>query len=173
MKTRFVEATQHAEHGGNWGKFAVGVFGPEEWLRPTMLPAAGGLPMLVSRGWSKTTMLVLDLQTGEGALFNPHGSAHADLQKHQIWVCPLFEPFLVWLYEFVQKPTFVRCGYVGVHGYNCISGAGHEGDHTWGEGAEIKPGTWFAALPAVVELPEAEFAVQGYRRSGPAGDSTS
>ena len=42
---------------------------------------------------------MLDLQTGEGAIFRPGGNAHADLQKHRIWCCPLFEPFLEWLYK--------------------------------------------------------------------------
>lgn len=102
MKTRFVEATQDAETGGNWGKFCVGLFDKEEWSRREGLPAAGGYGMLVSRGWRpETTIHVLDLQTGEGALFSLFGSARADLQKHRVWVCPMFEPFLVWLYEFV------------------------------------------------------------------------
>jgi hypothetical protein len=44
-------------------------------------------------------IFVLDLQTGEGAMFRHGGFARADLNKHKIWVCPLFEPFLEWLYE--------------------------------------------------------------------------
>ena len=44
-------------------------------------------------------LVVLDLQTGEGAIFMPGGLAAADLDKHGIWVCPLFEPFLAWLYK--------------------------------------------------------------------------
>ena len=44
-------------------------------------------------------MLVVDLETGEGAMFSPGGLAAADLQKHRIWVCPMFEPFLAWLYK--------------------------------------------------------------------------
>lgn len=42
---------------------------------------------------------MLDLETGEGALFLPGGYASADLDKHKVWVCPLFEPFLAWLYK--------------------------------------------------------------------------
>ena len=42
---------------------------------------------------------MLDLQTGEGALVRPYGHAKCDFDKHQVWVCPLFEPFLKWLYE--------------------------------------------------------------------------
>lgn len=55
--------------------------------------------MLAERGWSKDNLLVLDLQTGEGAVFKPKGYAKGDLDKHALWVCPLFEPFLGWLYE--------------------------------------------------------------------------
>lgn len=46
-------------------------------------------------------LIVFDLQTGEErAFFLPGGLASADLNgKHQIWVCPMFEPFLAWLYK--------------------------------------------------------------------------
>jgi len=43
-------------------------------------------------------VLVLDLQTGEGAILKPGGDPRADLKKHRVWVCPMFEPFLEWLY---------------------------------------------------------------------------
>lgn len=74
-------------------------------------------------------MWVLDLQTGEGAFFRPGGYAAADLEKHRVWVCPLFEPFLEWLYR--QDLTDL------------------------------------GQLPRLVELPDAEFAMRGYRRAGP------
>jgi hypothetical protein len=48
---------------------------------------------------------VLDLQTREGAAFKLGGSVQADLTKHQIWVCPMYEPFLEWLYQ--QPPDAV------------------------------------------------------------------
>jgi hypothetical protein len=53
---------------------------------------------LHSRGKNPDAVLVHDLETNEGAFFRPGGLASADLQKHRIWVCPLFEPFLAWLY---------------------------------------------------------------------------
>jgi hypothetical protein len=43
--------------------------------------------------------MVTDLQTGEGAIFRPGGLASYDLDKHQLWVCVLFEDFLTWLYK--------------------------------------------------------------------------
>ena len=74
----------------------------EEWsLRTAMYPdmPEGRMPLLRSLGWGPEFLWVLDLQTGEGAFFKPGGYAKADLDKHQIWVCPLFEPFLGWLYK--------------------------------------------------------------------------
>lgn len=96
MKTKFIEFTNDF----NWGKFLVGEFEPEEWARQSQLDEALGERLLSGRGWGRQHFLVLDLQTGEGAMFMPVGSAHHDLcMKHQVWVCPMFEPFLLWLYE--------------------------------------------------------------------------
>ena len=74
----------------------------------------GGL--LQARGWSPEHVLVLDLQTGEGAIFKPGGIARCDLsEKHEIWVCPMYEPFLTWLYQqdlsdLDKLPEFVYLG---------------------------------------------------------------
>jgi hypothetical protein len=125
MKTKFIEATNGPR---NWGKFLVGQFTPEEWaLRSQIDP---GRSLIGGRGWHPKHRLVLDLQTGEGAIFLPGGLASADLHKHKIWVCPLFEPFLEWLYK--QDLSDID------------------------------------ALPAHVDLPNAEFMMSGYRRQGPA-----
>jgi DNA-binding Xre family transcriptional regulator len=130
MWTKFIEATQDAGGGMvNWGKFQLLKY-ENEWKIPSMLPGPSyGLPLLRQCGWSHRHMWVLDCQTGEGALILPGGSARADLMKHRIWVCPLFEPFLIWLYA--QDLNYP------------------------------------ADLPAIVELPTAEFSFQGYRRPGP------
>jgi hypothetical protein len=102
VKTKFIEATDATRF--NWGKFAVCRFEAEEWSRRAAvyeldaIPEARTMPLLASRGWGPETLLVLDLETGEGAMFRPGGLAPADLMKHQIWVCPMFEPFLAWLY---------------------------------------------------------------------------
>lgn len=93
MKIKFIEATNGPS---NWGKFMLGRF-EEEWrVRSAVAPAT---LLLAGRGWSPEHLLVVDLQTGEGSIFRPGGMAHADLEKHRIWVCPLFEPFLEWLYK--------------------------------------------------------------------------
>jgi hypothetical protein len=91
VRTRIFEATNGER---NWGKFLVGEF-DSEWEYVSLV---ANYKLLVNRGWrAQTHKLVLDLQTGEGAVFAFHGG-NADLDKHKIWVCPLFEPFLVWLY---------------------------------------------------------------------------
>jgi hypothetical protein len=87
-----------ASNGFNYGKFGVGLFTAQEWQRRSRLPGWTDRPLLASLGWSHTHLWVLDLQTGEGGIFEPTGLARADLDKHDIWVCPLFEPFLTWLY---------------------------------------------------------------------------
>lgn len=97
MNTRIIEARNG--DAANWGKFLVGRF-DDEWSRFSALPgAASGLPLLYRLGWSSDVIFVMDLQTGEGATFRPGGFAPADLNKRQIWVCPLYEGFLTWLYQ--------------------------------------------------------------------------
>lgn len=98
MKTKIIEVTN--EHF-NWGKFLLGR-PHEEWQRTVQVggdPTAGRSLLLARCGWTRDHIWVLDLQTGEGAFFKPGGAAKADLEKHRIWVCPMFEPFLEWLYE--------------------------------------------------------------------------
>ncbi len=90
-------AIVEASNGFNWGKFLVARF-QEEWQRHSVFEKYD-IPLLDLCGWGHEHLLVLDLQTGEGALFRPGGYPTADLEKHRIWVCPLFEPFLAWLYQ--------------------------------------------------------------------------
>lgn len=94
MKIKFVEATNGI---ANWGKFIVARFDEAEWARRSAIEPTQGL--IGGRGWTRDHILVLDLQTGEGAIFRPGGCAEADLEKHRIFVCPLFQPFLEWLYQ--------------------------------------------------------------------------
>lgn len=93
MITKFIEATNEEK---NWGKFMVARFTREEWSQTSVV---NGGSVIAGRGWSPDHILVFDLQTGEGALFRQGGLAKADLSKHKIWVCPLFESFLTWLYK--------------------------------------------------------------------------
>ncbi len=93
MQTKIIEATSP----GNWGKFMLGRFDTEWDHRGTVDPHE--YSFLRARGWDHRHLWVMDLQTGEGALFIPGGHARNDLNSHKIWVCPLFEPFLTWLYQ--------------------------------------------------------------------------
>lgn len=93
MKTRIVEAS----NGGNWGKFMVAKY-DHEWSRRSVMEQQPNIPLLSLIGQGHETVWVLDLQTCEGAAFTPGGYAAADLEKHRIWVCPLFGTFLQWLY---------------------------------------------------------------------------
>ncbi len=93
MITKVIEAT----NGFNWGKFMLARFDEHEWAMQSH--AEVGHPLLRTLGWSHDILWVLDLQTGEGALYQPGGLASMDLEKHRIWVCPLYEPFLEWVYE--------------------------------------------------------------------------
>lgn len=112
MKSKIIEATQTSEV--NWGKFLVQEF-DEEWGRRSALPGNDlDMPVLAQRGWAPYHILVTDLETGEGAMFSKRDPMplYSLAEKHQIWVCPLFEPFLLWLcnqdFESVEElPEFV------------------------------------------------------------------
>ena len=93
MKTHIIEITSPA---GNFGKFLLGKFEPHEHDHP--FATLNGARYLRAC-WTEDHLLVLDLETGEGALFLLGGLASADLDKHRIWVCPMFQPFLEWLYR--------------------------------------------------------------------------
>ncbi len=96
MITKIIEATNIDAGGMNWGKFMVSKF-DDEWNYQSQIDT--GRSLLRTVGWRSDTIMVFDLQTGEGGLFQPDGLAAADLNKHRIWVCPMFEPFLAWLYK--------------------------------------------------------------------------
>lgn len=93
MKTHFIEVTNREQ---NWGKFLLIQFDSEWEYDSQMSP---GRPLLRQIGFNPNAIWVLDLQTCEGAAFVPGGLASADLHKHRVWVCPMFEPFLNWLYQ--------------------------------------------------------------------------
>lgn len=95
MITKFVEVTNDEQ---NWGKFLVMKFDTEWEYRSCMTPESKR-PLLDACGWSRDHIWVLDLQTGEGVFVRLGGFAAADLNKHKVWVCPMFEPFLEWLYK--------------------------------------------------------------------------
>lgn len=125
MKTKFIEVTNNNQ---NWGKFLLFRFDNEFEYKSSIT----GKSLLNEVGWNKQNIFVLDLQTGEGARFKPGGNSEFDLEKHKIWVCPMFSPFLEWLY--------------------------------------LQDVSDLSALPSFLDLPNAEFALSGYRRKGPNGN---
>ena len=111
MQTHFIEATNGV---ANYGKFMLARFDPGEWLRPSALPGYEGGSMLAQRGWTDRHLWVCDLETGEGGFFlpGPGASPAADLAKHGLWVCVIFDAFLAWLYrqdltELAALPAYV------------------------------------------------------------------
>lgn len=109
MKTYLFEARQGSDGMCNWGKFMVAVPDSEwEWESAVSPYRPAGNSFLAVRlltqiGWTGEHLWICDLQTGEGAFFRPGGSAGADLEKHQIWVCPLFGPWLEWFYAQLKE----------------------------------------------------------------------
>lgn len=127
MISTFIEATDGTEF--NWGKFMVARFTPEEYAHPSAIDT--GQRLLRAIGHGPDDVLVVDLQTCEGAIFTPnrHALASADLNKHRVWVCPMFEPFLAWLYQqdltdLGKLPVLVNLGNVptSMQGYRRSGG---------------------------------------------------
>jgi len=92
MQTKFIEVTNDNR---NWGKFLLFRFDHEVEYKS----AFTGNSLLREIGWSQDNIVVFDLQTGEGARFRPGGLVKADMENHKIWCCPMYEPFLEWLYK--------------------------------------------------------------------------
>lgn len=134
MHTKIVELS----NGFNWGKFLVCRFDDTEWRRRSRIPEddpiAVPVPLLSRCGWDERHLGVFDLATGEGAFFRPGGSARHDLEKHQVWVCPMFEPFLAWLYRhpegwtnFERLPEVVMLTDAETRGQSAIYGHRRKG----------------------------------------------
>lgn len=139
MRSKIVEAV--GGNNFNWGKFMVLQWEPEDWDHTSIVQHEydGRVRRLLpSIGHNRRDIMVMDLETCEGAIFSPGGVARSDLRKRRVWVCVLFEPFLDWLYEF----------------YNT---------HYRAEGRPFN----VLDLPDKVEFPDNPPAFQGHRREGP------
>jgi hypothetical protein len=110
MDLKFIEAGHRPREngiGGNWGKFAVGRWSNDELVEPTMFPGCEGQRITSLNGRGIDHIWVFDLQTGESARFHTNNPIPVDvpdqLRKHGIWVCPMFEPFMVALWQFIRE----------------------------------------------------------------------
>lgn len=128
MITKLFAATQSPNWDGNWGKFLVCIPEDEMGIR-SELDTELKIPVIRTRGWGPNHVLVLDLETGEGAIFRLGGYAKADLDKTHIWVCPLFESFLTWLYRYkteeipyLPQLVFLPEAEFAFHGYRRTGG---------------------------------------------------
>lgn len=96
----------------NHGKFVLLRHGPEDLRRRSALPGYETTHILVGRKWDADGTFIADLQTGEGCVFYLEcGSAAVQYtlnQKHKIWVCPMYEPFVCWLAD--THPELARGG---------------------------------------------------------------
>jgi hypothetical protein len=97
MISHFIEGTNDF----NYGKFLLLRFDTSERQVRTALTGFEGHPLFTFGGQRKLNprmTLVVDLQTGEGAAFSLDPMSWTELgDKHRIWVCPMYEPFLRWL----------------------------------------------------------------------------
>ncbi len=101
METKLIEAGGQ----GNWGRFLLGHYDRQELAQLPRYPGCEGPVPLVSQcGWGSDKVWVMDLATEEGFLV-PIGTVAAAhiLEKHQVHVCVLFEPFLDWLLGFQRE----------------------------------------------------------------------
>lgn len=96
----------------NWGKFVLLRHSPEDLHRRSALPGQENASLLYGRKWDAEGTFITDLQTGEGCVFYLDGGADEQSRllnnKHQVWVCPMFEPFVRWLAD--THPELARGG---------------------------------------------------------------
>lgn len=115
MITQIIEGS----NGRLYGKWLVGQLDERERNRRTCLPDFEGSHSVWTfagarkLGADPDALLIMDLQTDQGAVFSPNGSPDTDLDGHGIWVCPLFRAFLRWLYaqeigDVSRLPEFVE-----------------------------------------------------------------
>jgi len=79
----------------NYGTFAVGRLGSEELRQESAYYP--GSSALGQRKYDERKLWAMDMVTCEGAAFDPKADLVSQLERHQIWVCVLYEPFLRWL----------------------------------------------------------------------------
>jgi hypothetical protein len=105
VKSKFLEVTNKA----NWAKLQLLQWEPSDLARPSLVQKGKVLlnAVQVRRGDAAdplTAVFVRDLQTQEGCEFypSPEADCKTQLDMHRVWVCPLFYPFVSWLFANYQ-----------------------------------------------------------------------
>jgi hypothetical protein len=96
METIYIEATSKRTGPGQYFTFAVSQFTDLERQRRSQITKTTLLPMLMT---NYQILHILDMQTGEGAIFRFRGDPEGDRLRHQIKTSPIFPDFLAWLYQ--------------------------------------------------------------------------
>ncbi len=105
MRDRLIEV--QAQGSGNWGVFLLWQFSSEESSQRSRIHPD-------STVWGATRpptgrdVMIFDLRTKEGALFDMSAELVPQLYRHQIHTCVLFEPFLLWLQEHSKKHSLTE-----------------------------------------------------------------
>lgn len=102
MRRQFIEVSDDM----NWGKMELQQLEPSDMEVMSLVKA--GAPLLTAIETQRRSsadplkqVRIWDLQTGEGAVFTPARGEDpkAQLDQHRVWVCPLFLPFVRWLFR--------------------------------------------------------------------------
>jgi hypothetical protein len=96
LETKIIEA--HDASKFNHGKFMLGRFTEDEWALRQKVGLEDDpveMSLLRARGWDRDAILVLDLQTGEGAIFQPGTRTSAARSAH-------------WLHRYVRAVCFAE-----------------------------------------------------------------
>lgn len=104
MITKLIETTDMFNHG----KFLVGQMEGFELTQYLAIKDDGRQLSHVLHA-SPSKFWVLDCATCEGAFFDFSNDAYYQLERHQVWVCPMFPLFLEWAFEkFKQEPNVLN-----------------------------------------------------------------
>lgn len=134
VSTKIIEAATSI----NWGRFLLQRFEEKEWsyescfFRTSLWTGTPPPP-------PPTALWVLDLITGEGALFDLAKPLEEQLAQHQVWVCVLFEPFLAWLEARFRQASSLDAFWEGLPAGVQVSAAP--------EVIGYRHGAWIAQLP--------------------------
>lgn len=96
MKTKVIEVEEPVP--GFWCKFMIGVFTDEWGHRPVVdAPEYEATSLLRQLGWSRDHYLILDLESGQGAIFHRGSHPEWDERTKGLSRNPMLVPLWKWL----------------------------------------------------------------------------